>query len=203
METTVCQFNELSDEAKEKARERYRNIMYDDFYFECQMITEDMQEQIKESGFTLNERGLEWNLGHTQGDYIGITGKINDDKINELIMNELTNKEKKRYKLLVIDTYAIEITHKVNYHHYYGQQVEVIVEIGNFDDNEIKESMLDKFVDDTYCKIEKAIKDYVDDVCSDLKSYGYREIEYLYSNEIVDEMLRINEYEFTKDGKRW
>jgi hypothetical protein len=38
------------------------------------------------------------------------------------------------------------------------------------------------------------------DVCEELETRGYNEIEYQYSDECIIEDIQCNEYEFTKQG---
>jgi hypothetical protein len=54
-------------------------------------------------------------------------------------------------------------------------------------------------------KIGQAIKEFetfYHDECNALKHFGYQCIKDEESNENVDEVLNINEYYFTEDGKR-
>ena len=40
-------------------------------------------------------------------------------------------------------------------------------------------------------------------MASKLERDGYKQIEYYYSDESVDENIICNDYEFTEDGERW
>lgn len=200
----VFKFEELNEQAKEVARQWWKDLMSNDFQAEADMMIETMCELAKEKGIEFEGKNpISFDLSYGQGDYVGLNKvELKKEKVIEVCLNALHGDAKEMFKFFM-DKEVLHITNTIDYHHYYGQQIEVIVEVENLDENELKESILDKFVDENYCKIEEAIKDYVEGVCSELKSYGYREIEHLYSNESVDEMITINEYEFTEDGKRW
>jgi Icc-related predicted phosphoesterase len=202
--TEVFKFDELSEKAKEVARQWWKNLMSDDFQTEANMITETMTESARAKGIEFNGKNtISWDLSYSQGDYVALNkAELSKEKLIKVCTNALNDDEKEMFKFLT-DSNILYVTHSIDHHHYYGQQIEVDLEVGYYNENEITETIIDNFIYEVTEKIEKAIKSYVDHVCSELKIYGYREIEYLYSNESVDEMLRINEYEFTEEGKKW
>jgi uncharacterized protein (UPF0248 family) len=163
-----------------------------------------MYEIATEKGIEFNDKNkLSWDLSYSQGDYVGIhKAELAEAKLKEVCMSVLTEDEKQMFTFLTDKNY-LYITHSIDYHHYYGQQIEVDLEAGYFSENELSEAIFDSFVDSVGGKIETAIKDYVSDIIAELKSYGYREIDYLYSDESAEEMIQANEYEFTEDGKFW
>jgi hypothetical protein len=202
--TEVFKFDELSEQSKEVARQWWKDLMSEDFRTEADMITETMTESARAKGIEFNGKNtISWDLSYSQGDYVALNkAELSKEKLIKVCTNALNDDEKEMFKFLT-DSNILYVTHSIDHHHYYGQQIELDLEVGCYNENEIAETIIDNFIYEVTEKIEKAIKSYVDHVCGELKSYGYREIEYLYSDESVDEMLRINEYEFTEEGKKW
>ena len=80
VELKLYKFHELSDKAKEVARQWWRDGSC--FDIESSMITEDMNCFLtEEEDFeTQSDGGVEWNLGYTQSDYVGLNGKFKKKK---------------------------------------------------------------------------------------------------------------------------
>jgi hypothetical protein len=201
--TEVFKFHELSEQSKEKAREWYRNTLNQDFHFETQMISENLFESAKDKGFELEGKSpVSWDLSNSQRDYVALNGKLSDEKLNELLMNVLSDDEKKVFEFLKDEKYLF-IHHSLEYHHYYGQRVHLEVEIDNDYPNELVEDIVESFAHGKQQLFEKVLDGYVCQVCNELKRQGYKEVDYYYSNEYIDDMLTNNDYEFTKEGNHW
>lgn len=78
----VFKYNELSDTAKEKARNWYRDVVLNgDFDFEAQIITETMEADVEEAGYLLSGKySVQWSLSHVQGDFVGLDVSPTDRK---------------------------------------------------------------------------------------------------------------------------
>ncbi len=196
----IFNFNELDEKAKEKAREWYRDGMNEDFTIESAMITDSMKCILIEEKFELDEDGLQWNLSNSQGDYVGLDGKINQLKLHGMIMDRLDAKEKKWYKILAVDSYYIDVSHKVSYHHYYGQQYDVDID---FDLDKEEYPIIFALYEKVHDIADEIIKDEVNELRSKLKLHGYNEIDFFYSDEHIDDVLDVNGYEFEKDGTHY
>ena len=193
VETTLA-FEQLSEQAKEKARSDYRNTR--DYSWECDFVTEDMTHTLSENGFELDKNGLSWDLSYSQGDYVGISGKIKEGKLHELMMEKLDKRDKKKYLFWVIERCEIEITQNISYHHYYRQQIDVSVE-RNYDDDDY--GWLSIFADKLEFA-EELVEDYVDELIGTLKRQGYEQLSYYDSDEHIDDLFINNEYEFDEEG---
>jgi uncharacterized protein YaaR (DUF327 family) len=115
-------------------------------------------------------------------------------------MEQLTNKERKWYKLLAIDKEYIEIVHEVKYHHYYRQQIDVSVYIR---DSAEKYPHIMKLYDKISSFAENIIEKEVDELRGKLKKQGYEQIEYFNSDEYADDCLIHNDYEFQESGEQF
>ena len=83
-------------------------------------------------------------------------------------------------------SYYATIKHAGHYCHYNSKDIEI---------NSVK---TDKEASD---KVYKEFNDVYVDICRKLEKYGYDYIEYEDSDEVVDDIINANEYEFTSDGK--
>jgi hypothetical protein len=200
----VYMFEELSEEAKKKVREWFRNGMYQDFQIEAEMISESMVELAKERGFEFNgKRAVSWDLSYCQGDYVGLhDAELSKEKMNEIVLVKLNDDEKEMFKFLIDNKY-LYLHGKTDYHHYYHQQYNVEVEAVDYHENELTEAIMDNFINKLEEVTEEAVKDYVESFCYELKRGGYKEMDYYSSDEYIDESIINNDYEFTKDGERW
>lgn len=200
----VYKFEELSEEAKKKAREWYKDGMNNDFWIESSMISESMVELAKERGFEFEgKRGVSWDLSYCQGDYVGLQdAELSKEKMHEIVLAKLNDDEKSMFTFLTSNGY-MRVYGKTDYHHYYHQQYNIEVEAVDYPENELTEAIMDTFIERIEEVAEEALKSYVEDFCYELKRGGYEEIDYYYSDEYIDENIINNEYEFTKDGARW
>lgn len=196
----VFTFYELDEKAREKAREWYRSQLNDDFTIESTMITENMVYTLQQEGFEIEKTNVEWNLSNSQSDFVGLSGKLKEKHFHQLIMDKLDNREKKWYKMLAVDETYIDVSHHFKYHHYYGQQYQVDVECHV---DEEQHPVIYKL----YTKVEELanqiLSDELDRMTKKLEKQGYEEIEFLYSDEHIDDVLDVNGYEFEKDGSHY
>lgn len=167
IKTVVYQFDELSDTAKEKAREWYRSsLLY--------------QEQAWES--TLEDAA---NIG-----------------LEILSLDDHRQNEGK------FTAGAEETAHKIEEEHgdtcdtfktakQYLEARDTVIRAWERDENGefVNEHRLDVFLD-------ALDSNFLHDLLEDYHIMLNKEIEYLCSNESVDESIRANEYEFTKEGER-
>jgi hypothetical protein len=200
----IYTFQELSEDAKEKARKWFKNGMHQDFHIKADMISESMVELAKERGFEFDgKRAVSWQLSYCQGDYVGLhDAELSKEKMHYIVAEQLNDDEKELFKFLTENRY-VRIYGKTNHHHYYHQQFNVEVEAVDYPENELTEAIMDSFIDKLEEVAEKAFKGYVEDFCYELKRGGYEEMDYYDSDEYVDENIINNEYEFTKEGERW
>lgn len=155
-------FEELSDNAKEKAREWFREGN-DDPFMQSHMCNLTA-EALNEAGYTVNQSGMQdidvrYSLSNSQGDGFSFMGHI--------------HKDGKTY----------HITQSSN--HYYHEMTMDAVEVT--DDGDI----------DAPEVLEECRK-----IAREMESRGYEHIEWLNSNEYVDETIIANEYTFDIDGVR-
>jgi len=191
IETEAYTFDELSDDAKEKAIEKFREEKYE--YLNLNFFYEDCVYQLEELGF-VNPRVL-YSLGHCQGD--GLSFSADEySKLEDLYIEELGKGKEKTAELLAENSVFVCGGNKG--HYCYASTDDIDLYIHNYSSgintgceniNEVVENVLHK------------LEDIYIDLCSQLEKQGYDEIEYQQSDECIIEDIQCNEYEFTKDGK--
>lgn len=72
----IVLFSDLSENAKEKAREWYREG--NDYFFLEESITDFINEKLTESGYTVEGLNVSYSLSYSQGDGVGFGAAITD-----------------------------------------------------------------------------------------------------------------------------
>jgi hypothetical protein len=207
--TTVYQFPELSDAAKEKARSWYReaefhddwwDAVYDDFERICDILGVSLKTRpvrlmgggtrqkprIWFSGFSSQGDGacFEATVQHAKGAAREIRAYAPKDRTLHGIADRLQAVQRQNSYQLQAD-----VTHRGRYYHEYCMIIEVI-----------RDSPTGQAPTDDSEEI-------VVDALRDLARWLYRQLEaeydHLTSDETVEEGIVINEYTFTEGGRRF
>ena len=206
-ETSVYSFDELSDRAKESAREWYRQSTAEDFAsFSADSILDDASRIAALFGLNISTRPVKLMNGSTRydpnvfwavssrdsgasfaGDYSYQKGSVQavkaecpqDIELHRIVQTLANAQRQNFYKL------QARISH------------------GRSDwrlDIEVERS------DDRYTNLangtEAGVKDALTDFANWIRAQLEAEFEYLTSDTQVEESIRINDYEFTAEGKR-
>ena len=191
VEVNVYQFDELSDEAKEKAREWYRNGSFN--YEWWDFLYDDFKERAKEVGFDVTNiyfRGF-WSQGDgAMFEYDYMRDKLRLEFINQLGLSAM------RKDWLINNTMTSgRGKHRGHYYHSRCCEHNIYWEVDNGDLHYWLESFESDFID--------FVTDKYEDLCHELYKSLEKEYEYLNSDEVIDESLIVNEYEFDEDGNRF
>lgn len=195
---TLYQFAELSEHAKEKARDWYRQgIGEDSFWSEC--VVEDFQTIAKFLGFDIggpnpnnrHDMGLYWSIGGHQGDGASFQGQWYQSamELDELKAHASADKELHRIGD-ALASIPIGLDGDLD-----GRPAATFRVRGNYSGMSCDCDNVDRDGEDT-------IKEAARDLCTWLRRALEREWEYQYSAECVDESIVANEYEFTIYGER-
>lgn len=199
--TTVFQYAELDEKAKENAREWYRRASSDDeFWKEC--VIEDVTDTAASFGIRIDQvyfTGF-WSQGDGacfSGHYeyqkgwqkkfheIYTPGDTNYDKLLNIAKGLQDIQRKYFYKM------SCDIKHSGHYYH------EHCIDVTDYLDGE-DVWYLDTNVND-FKQVTEYLKDYMRYIYKQLQT----EYEYQNSDEQVVEAIEANEYTFTKSGKRF
>jgi len=188
--TKVYSFNELSNEAQQKAIEKYRNgsEIYLDFFNDAAI------EQINNSGF-YDDIKLQYSLGYSQGDGLSFSCKRIEWKTIEPLFTEVLGQGKEKTAKLIFE-YCSFICKGNDGRYCFASKNDIDFTFENYNREyqNIKE-----VVGNVLTKIENK---YLE-LCKQLEKQGYSEIEYQQSDEAIKETILANDYEFTKDGTQF
>lgn len=195
IETKVYTFDELSEEAKEKAIEknRYINVEIPEWYWFIYGVFKHQYSNL------FDITNIYFSGFHSQGDgamfeYDGITDKLIDEFIEQL---QLTPLRKKIVKEAI--HFSGSGKHKGHYSH------ERCCSHGTYVDSEYAlythHKNIQKFIDNLQTEFEYFIEEKYIELCQELYQSLNDEYEWYTSDESIKEHLIENEYEFTKDGE--
>lgn len=224
IETVVYTFDELSDRAKDHARDWYRQAVADDFNdFHGESVLEDATRiglligiDLRTrpvrlmNGKTRQEPNVYWSLDRDRGltfggsySYVQRSTRLVSTEcpatwINRETGETTTSKPNEEVNRIARELYEIQRRHFYKLH----------ASIGH---GRSRDFRLDVSVDCDHCHIfgqndecedaetaRELLRDFADWILSNLE----REYEYQNSDEQVDESIRANEYTFTEDGRR-
>lgn len=208
---TVYQFDELSDRAKDTARQWYREASQDDNYF-AENVIEDAAQIADQLGINLRQTTVKlmgggtrqeptiyWSGFSSQGDGACFEGtyyyaKASKRKIREYapldtelhaIADGLAEVQRKYWYQL-----QASVKHRGHYQHEMCTEIDVDADQ----------------VGDRYQDVSKEDAETVRELLRDFMRWIYRSLEkeydYQNSDEVVDETIRANEYTFDEDGNR-
>ena len=198
IETTVFQYSELSETAKERARDWYRvGMVTSDF--SAEYVLDDSKEILRALGFRTPD--IYYSGFSSQGDGACFAGgyyaNASDlQKLNAIVQDRPTDKDLHK----VLEGFAALRAARPH------MSATVSVRRGNnmvFDVSAVGEDMEDEWGPGaTDAEYEETFKE----LCRDFANWIYRtlerEYEYQNSDECVAESIEANEYEFTEDGDR-
>ena len=194
----IYKFEELGEEAKKIAREWYKECMSNDFQVESEIITENLKETATDEMHNMIEDlNVAWSLSNCQGDGVSFTGKIITENVISFLKlclgRNLSASEAEVAKF--IDYIEFTRNNRVNYVHKYTVDVYLEVYIPEYYKKDGVNTILDNLGD--------AIESKRIDLCDKLEAQGNKEIDYLYSDDSVDDNIICNEYEFYGDGTKY
>ena len=194
IEKTVYRFNELSDSAKETARDWYRTGGLDYDWWDA--VCDDFDRVAEILGISVSEKYFSgfWSQGdgacffgsyrYAKGAARAIRDYAPQDKALHDIADALAEVQKRNF---------YSLTASISRHYGAG--------------NHCHENTMAVSVDrdgDNYQDPTSDAEDIVEEAMRDLARWHYRQLEseyeYLNSDESVDEAINANEYEFTEDG---
>ena len=218
-QTKVYQYDELSDEAKEKARGWYRDVNCDDTYW-SESVTDDAATIAEFLGLDINQEAYKTIGGETrhkptvyfsgfwsQGDGACVEGtwRASDVKVDEL--KEYAPQDKELHRIVdglaeIAKEYPdgyFKVRHRGHYSHSGCTHFDIELPCEAFDEAEY-DSPEHKRLDEKISDDEETLKELARDFMNWIYKQLEKEWDYQNSNEQVEESIRTNEYEFLKDG---
>jgi hypothetical protein len=194
VEIQIFQFNELSEESKNVAREWYRNGNFDYPWHEG--TVDDFKANQKE----FNVEQVYFSGFYSQGDgamfeYSDISSQYKEQLIDGLKLPEWKKRVLKKY------TY-ISCSGKHSGHYYHERSCSHSFNI-EADNGAQYYPNIERLIDLVAADIEDAIEQNYISIARELYRNLEKEWDELNSDESVDESITANEYEFTENGKRY
>lgn len=195
-EVKVFQFEELSDKAKEKAREWYKNGMWEDGCY-SDLITESVVDLLNRKGYIVDYKNvISWSACYSQSDYAKIENlDFTEEQARELLSNVLNTKQQRWLDIL---EKMSEVDLCINV-----RNGELNVTFNLIDVSYRYHPRLHKAIEEIENELYDEAKNAIRDLNGECLKYIYESIEHYESDESVDESIIANEYEFTEDGERW
>lgn len=220
VETTVYQFDELSDRAKERARDWYRQSIGEDFSsFGAEYVLEDAARLGAIIGIDLRTRPVKlmgggtrmepniyWSVGdHDEGASFSASYGYAKGSVRKLAAeapaewrNRETGETQTSKANAEINNIARELA-DVQKRNFYQVQARIehsgryhgmAIDVERADGKPISAQDIET--------VEQAMRDFASWIVDGLRA----EWEYQNSDESIDESIRANEYEFTEEGER-
>lgn len=173
--TKVFKFNELTEDAKQKAIEYMNDINVDEGWHEP--VTDEEESKLYELGF--NYPKIMFSGFASQGDGACFT-------CSSIDFYKFMNGKYRDYAMEL----SCSITH--SYKHYFSTSTMVNLDID-----------MDGIGDEKLQAIERDVENEREKIGNEIYKRLEAEYEYLTSNEAVSDTLKEIEYEFTADGRRF
>ena len=215
METTVYKFDELSEKAKEKARDWYRQgNMEDNFWSES--VLEDASQIAAILGIEQKQRPVQtmggktryedcifWSGFWSQGDGASYEGWYRPTKDAPEKIREYAPKDEKLHQIAddlaaICAEYPLLAYVKIEQSGHYSHKYTMSFEAA-FDDPEDENE--ESITWEAQSAAEKAFAEPLRDFAQWIYDSLEKEYEYRQRDEVVDEEILANEYGFTEDGK--
>lgn len=190
IKTTLYKFDELSETAKEKARQWYREASASD---EPDYVLDDVVQVAELMGIEIGMRNsvsprIYYCAGHVQGDYAAFEGSYRYRKGAAKAVRDYAPQDAELHR--IADT--LQAIQARNFYQLtasaYVQRDWQGVEVDRYDGLTMTE--------DAEEAVTEAMRDFAHWVYKQILA----EFDYRSSDEVVDESITANEYEFTEDG---
>lgn len=182
MQKTVYQFDELSDEAKEKAREWFRGIADDNSWSES--VIDDAKSIGAMIGFDVDR--VYWRGFWSQGDGACWTGSVTYSTGCAAAVARECPQDAKIQRI----ARAWQDLQRRNFYQVRGKV--------SANDRYMRTSVGAYRTDDA----DPVDEDSINQIVSDFADWIYRALEKEYDYQMSDEAIRVNEYEFDEEGER-
>lgn len=210
----LYKFEELSDEAKEVARQWYREGVATDF--DPEFILDDAVEVAKLLGIEFKTKPVQlygggyrycpqihWSGFHNQGDGASFTATYSAVVDAERAIKAHASQDDELHTIAIaLDAIQKEYRHTVrasvanNRGHYYHSGCMYAEYVVYDSDDDGGEQDTESELEENVLQIMRQFADWIYDQLR-------KQYEYEMSNESVDESIIANEYEFTEDGERF
>lgn len=183
-EYKVYTFNELAEEAKERAINDY--YKHEDYPF----LEDDIMVELKQIDQFFSDIKLQYSLSYCQGDGLSFSGEFNLEEF----LKKGYSKKLKSSQIAALCDYIYRVFSEGNTGNYcYASKSDVDCEYNYNDENDILEQLWQDVLGE--------IQEYYYNLCKQLEKYGYSILEYRMDFNEFDEFCEDNEYNFFENGE--
>lgn len=200
---TIYQFDELSDEAKERAREHERETF--DFSFHAEYVTDYWRDALALIGF--DDSTIYWSGFWSQGDGACFTCKrVDTDKLAAYCLGTLDVSEFGDTLEKLRPAFDAHELDWLTYLDAFSDFSFSVCSVGRYTHENSASLDCDGYsrselVDDAIERFREVCEELRRDICRAIYSALEQEFEYQTADEQIDEVIRANEFEFTEDGE--
>jgi len=198
--TEIYKFDELSDAAKEKARDWYREASAGD---DLDFVLEDAVTVAALMGIEISQRAwtnnygfkgstpeICYSAGHVQGDYAAFEGRYTYRKGAAKAVRGYASRDAKLHRI----AQALQDVQARNFY-----QLTASCSTGrNWQDVSVDRADYRDMTDDAEEAVTEALRDFAHWIYKQVLA----EVDYQSSDEYIDENIEANGYEFTENGRR-
>lgn len=191
----IYSFNELSESAKENARQKYLESFREGYMF-SEWIEYDLHEF-----FPKSDLKVEYSLNYCQGDGLNVYGIFHISDVCEYVRlskgyETLSKKEKRFLNFLGKRDFTIKCSSNCRYTYYTSKVSDIQWNI----EYDLESEYFSNIPYDTIEKIAKIFDDRLQEYCGIQEKEGY-DFFYTADDDEIVEIWEANQYEgFTKDG---
>jgi len=198
--TKIYKFEELSEEAKEKAIEKFYDLNIYEGWWDG--VYEMYMDRDTETGFDIDK--IYFSGFWSQGDGAMFEGSPNKDILNFITPGYNNQQYQKNWSRVIkiikngdINIYG-SFKHSGHYYHSKSYSDNLETEFTNDWHGKNYSNIKDICEDILY-----EIREHYEDICNKIYHSLEQEYEYYTSREAIEESIIANEYEFTEDGEQY
>lgn len=198
------EYNELSQAAKNKVRERLYET--EDILFFNEMLEDSISET-----FPKSQLEYQYSLNNCQGDGLSVYGTLSTMDIIDYIENnqqklELTNKQVKRMKFYcnMLEDWGIGCQIHENYYGYaYFNRNDILFDIYDTFADELENANFKNIHYGNIRRMSSVMTSFLEDFCYDWEKRGYNYFQWAFnaSDDEIRELCDANEWLFDENGK--
>ncbi len=182
-------FSELSEEAKKKAIDWYKDLESQDL---LPFFADECNETLEAAGFVGAK--VSYSLGWCQGDGLSFNADYYS-KLEELFLADLGAGKERTAKLLAESCTQVIKGNTGRYCYASKSDIDLYIDANNY--NELNN------INATVGRVLSSFEDLYMDICKKLEKQGYAEIDWSLSDECIIENIEANDYDFLETGKVW
>lgn len=183
VETTIYKYEELSEKAREKVFDRFKDTLID---WNAESLKDVYEERLSELHYPKDD--IRWRLSSCQGDGMAFYGHVYNDDVKEIAKRLMSEEDFNKIESEVWNNIKLSINKSGAFHMYdhFNTMIVQIESNSEFDELE---------------RLEDLISEDVKSVSIELEDFGYSYLDP--SKEEIEEQIKEAEEEYYADGRKF